>query len=152
MAQIMLCKRNIEPCLGKWTLPAGFLENGESTQAGAAREVWEEACARVQLTAPFMHLDIPVISQAYVLFRAELLPPYTHSPGAESQETKLFALDEIPFEELAFSSVTVALEQYLLDVGDQGGFKVHYGVIHKKEGSDPNDPTAYYVDSLLRVP
>ena len=79
------------------------------------------------------------------------MPPYTHSPGIESQETKFFALDEIPYDELAFSSVTVALEQYMMDL-DAGKFKMHYGVIHKTEGSDPNDPDSYYVDSLLRVP
>ena len=67
--RILLCRRAIEPCRNKWTLPAGFMEMGESAAEGAARETFEEANARVHSLMPFSHLDIPVIGQAYILFR-----------------------------------------------------------------------------------
>ncbi|GIL88234.1 hypothetical protein Vretifemale_16183 [Volvox reticuliferus] len=71
--KILLCRRAIEPCRGLWTLPAGFMELNESTAAGAARETWEEANAVVQVVAPYAHWDIPLIGQAYILFRCTCL-------------------------------------------------------------------------------
>ncbi|GLC44837.1 hypothetical protein PLESTB_001208800 [Pleodorina starrii] len=140
--QILLCRRAIEPCRGLWTLPAGFMELNESTAAGAARETWEEANAEVQIIAPYAHWDIPLIGQAYILFRARLAPPYTFSSGPESLEVRLFAPEDIPFDHLAFSSVAVTLRLYLEDMR-AGAFRVHHGVIDKRPGSLPNEPGAF---------
>lgn len=108
--KVMLCRRAIEPCVGRWGLPAGYLEWGETTAEGAQREVWEEATARVRVLAPFAHLDIPAIGQTYLLFRAALAAPFTFSAGPESQEVGLFGLDELPWNDIAFSSTSVALK------------------------------------------
>jgi len=134
---VLLCRRAIEPCRGLWTLPAGFLELGESAAEGAARETWEEATARVQVLAPYAHLDVPRIGQIYVLFRAALLPPFTFAPGAESLEVRLFAPHEIPYAELAFSTVSTTLRLWTEDLA-AGGWCVHSGVIEKEAGSGPN--------------
>lgn len=99
--KILLCRRGIEPQRGLWTVPAGFLEQQESTAAGAVRETWEEAAARVEGVAPYCHFDIPVISQAYILFRARLAPPYTFAAQhPESLEAALFAPEDIPFDQV----------------------------------------------------
>jgi ADP-ribose/FAD diphosphatase len=107
--KVLLCRRSIQPSYGLWTLPAGYMELGESAAEGAARETWEEAQAKVEVVAHFAHLDIPVIGQSYIIFRARLKEP-SFSPGAESLECALFALDEIPFDSIAFSSISVALK------------------------------------------
>src|SRR5262245_47246566 len=86
--QVLLCKRAIDPRRGYWTVPAGFLELGESAMAGAIRETHEEAGARVRIVAPYAHFDVPHIGQAYVLYRAELLDE-RFAPGVESLEAKL---------------------------------------------------------------
>ncbi|KAG2492456.1 hypothetical protein HYH03_009397 [Edaphochlamys debaryana] len=142
--KVLLCKRAIQPCYGKWTLPAGYMEWNESSAAGAARETWEEAHAQVSVIAPYAHWDIPMIGQAYILFRASLAPPYTFSSGPESLEVALFEPSAIPFEELAFSSVSTTLRLYLEDLRT-GSFRFHHGVIDKRPGSLPNDPGAFVV-------
>uniref|UniRef100_A0A804QEX3 Nudix hydrolase domain-containing protein n=1 Tax=Zea mays TaxID=4577 RepID=A0A804QEX3_MAIZE len=106
--KVLLCRRKIEPAYGLWTLPAGYLEVGESTAEGASRETLEEACADVEIVSPFAQLDIPLIGQSYIIFRARLKTP-NFSPGPESLECALFALDDIPFDSLAFSSIIVTL-------------------------------------------
>jgi ADP-ribose/FAD diphosphatase len=106
--KVLLCRRKIEPAYGLWTLPAGYLEVGESAAEGASRETLEEACADVEIVSPFAQLDIPLIGQSYIIFRARLKTP-NFSPGPESLECALFALDDIPFESLAFSSIIVTL-------------------------------------------
>ncbi|KAG1359511.1 putative nudix hydrolase 23, chloroplastic [Cocos nucifera] len=83
--KILLCKRKIEPSFGLWTLPAGYLEIGESAAEGAVRETLEEACAEVEIVSPFAQLDIPRIGQSYIIFRARLKTPH-FSPGPESLE------------------------------------------------------------------
>ncbi|GAX73460.1 hypothetical protein CEUSTIGMA_g912.t1 [Chlamydomonas eustigma] len=108
--KILLCRRAIEPCKGLWTVPAGFMELDETTAEGAARETWEEAQALVQVLAPYAHWDIPMIGQAYILFRAKLVHPFTFSPGRESLETRLFHPGDIPFDQVAFSSVSSTLK------------------------------------------
>ncbi|EFJ46901.1 hypothetical protein VOLCADRAFT_44814, partial [Volvox carteri f. nagariensis] len=138
--KLLLCRRAIEPCRGLWTLPAGFMELNESTVGGAVRETWEEAHAAV--IAPYAHWDIPNIGQAYILFRAQLAPPYTYSSGPESLEVALFAPDDIPFDQIAFSSVAVTLRLYCEDLRT-GAFRVHHGVIDKRPGSLPNDPGTF---------
>src|SRR5262245_45123703 len=83
--KILMCRRAIEPRLGLWTIPAGFLEIGESAVAGAVRETEEEADARVRVIAPYAHFDVPHIGQAYIVYRAELLEE-RFGPGPESLE------------------------------------------------------------------
>ena len=93
--KILLCKRAIAPSLGRWTIPAGFMEIGESTAQGAAREVWEEAEARVSIEALIGIYEIPHISQVNVIYRAPMLGPEC-AAGEESQAAALFSWDEIP--------------------------------------------------------
>ncbi|XP_073105854.1 nudix hydrolase 23, chloroplastic isoform X2 [Elaeis guineensis] len=128
--KILLCKRKIEPSYGLWTLPAGYLEIGESAAEGAVRETLEEACAEVEIVSPFAQLDIPCIGQSYIIFRARLKTPY-FSPGPESLECALFALDDIPFDSLAFSSIIVTLKMYIEDK-NAGNLKFHYCTINKR--------------------
>ncbi|XP_021894060.1 nudix hydrolase 23, chloroplastic isoform X1 [Carica papaya] len=128
--KVLLCKRNIQPSHGLWTLPAGYMEMGESAAEGAIRETWEEAGAEVEVLSPFAQLDIPLIGQTYLIFLAKLKKPH-FSPGPESLECRLFSLDDIPFNSLAFSSIFVTLNLYVEDVKN-GKVKFHYGVINKR--------------------
>ncbi|KAM7505554.1 hypothetical protein LguiB_004458 [Lonicera macranthoides] len=131
--KILLCKRKIQPSYGLWTLPAGYMEIGESAAEGAMRETWEEAGAEVQITSPFAQLDIPRIGQTYIIFLAKLKTPH-FSPGPESSECRLFALDDIPFDSLAFSSMLVTLNLYIEDI-KVGRPKFHYGTINKSSNA-----------------
>ncbi len=112
--QILLCKRAIEPCRGRWTLPAGFMELGETTREAALRETWEEAKARVKDPELYLIFNIPHIDQVYMIFRGELVST-DFAPGEESLETRLFSEAEIPWRELAFSSIKASLTQYFND-------------------------------------
>jgi len=112
--RILICKRAIEPRLGFWTLPAGFMENGETTQAAAARETAEEALAEAVDLHPFALVDVPHVDQVHLMFRA-VLKDGRHAPGPESLETRLVQEQEIPWEEIAFPSVRFTLERYLED-------------------------------------
>ncbi len=112
--QVLLCKRAIEPRRGFWTLPAGFLEIGESTDAGAVRETMEEAGAAVSLKGPFSIIDVPHVEQVHLFFRAELDKP-EFSAGLESLEVRLFSEHEIPWEELAFATVYTTLRWFFED-------------------------------------
>ena len=125
--RILLCKRAIEPRLGLWTLPAGFMENNESAAEGAAREALEEANARVEIEDLYTLYSIPHISQVYMMFRARLVDPDV-SPGAESLEVKLAREDEIPWDQLAFQMVRRTLEHFLED-RRKGIFVPHFGDI-----------------------
>jgi ADP-ribose/FAD diphosphatase len=191
--EVLLCRRALEPCKGLWTLPAGYMELGETTAGigcismqtvanlrhcaisafndvlcgqqwevcphgqvcdglvccaeGAARETFEEACARAEILAPYTHIDIPVIGQTYLLFLARLAPPYTFAPGPESQDVQFFSPRDIPFDELAFSSIQTTLTHWVEDK-KRGRYTLHHGVIHKRPGASPRDPNAFqYVDS-----
>jgi ADP-ribose/FAD diphosphatase len=128
--KILLCRRAIEPRYGYWTLPAGFLELGESTIQGAARETFEEAGASVQVTAPYAHFDIPHIGQAYMFYRARMLTP-EFAAGDESLEVKLLPASEIPWDGLAFQAVRVALELYMED-SKKGRFRLHHAIITRE--------------------
>jgi ADP-ribose pyrophosphatase YjhB (NUDIX family) len=110
--QILLCRRAIEPRLGFWTVPAGFMELAETLGEAAIRETWEEALARVELGPLFSVVDVVHAGQVHVFFKARLLQP-EFGAGTESLETRLFRPDEIPWAELAFPSIRIALEQYL---------------------------------------
>tara|TARA_B100001245_G_scaffold21805_2_gene14285 strand:+ start:16838 stop:17386 length:549 start_codon:yes stop_codon:yes gene_type:complete len=109
---ILLCKRAIEPRKGYWTLPAGFMENGESTEEGALRETWEEAKARVELKNLLTMITVPHISQVHIFFLADLPAP-EFAAGEESLEVALFHPDDIPWDEIAFPTVTETLKRYL---------------------------------------
>ncbi len=112
--RVLLCRRGIQPRHGYWTVPAGFMENGETTYQGAVRETWEEATARVKLIAPYLTVNLPHINQVYLLFRAHLSGA-DFAPGIESLETALFTEAQIPWEQLAFPTVAAALRRYFAD-------------------------------------
>ena len=112
--QILLCRRAIEPAYGRWTLPAGFLELGEGTAEGAAREAAEEACIEVDIGPLFSMIDVPHIGQVHMLYLADLREP-RWAAGEESLEVALFAEENIPWQELSFRSVREALQHYFDD-------------------------------------
>ena len=112
--KILLCRRAIEPCSGKWTLPAGYLENGETVSAGAMRETLEEACAKVEIIAPYALYNISHVNQIYLMFRARLVDK-DFKPGPESSDVKLFTEKEIPWDEIAFTVITKTLKNYYTD-------------------------------------
>lgn len=122
--RVLLCRRAIEPRYGYWTLPAGFLENGESAADGALRETLEEACARVDLLAPYTMVSVPAIDQMHLLFRADLLD-LDFAPGSESLDVRLFSEADIPWDELAFRSVSLTLSTYF-EERRKGRFGVHH--------------------------
>ncbi|MEE4163236.1 MAG: NUDIX hydrolase [Woeseiaceae bacterium] len=121
--KILLCKRSIEPRYGKWTVPAGFMELGESLAEGAARETREEACATVEMGHLFASVDVVDAGQVHFFFTAKLVSDY--AAGEESLDAGLFAPDEIPWDEIAFSSGKFALEKYLEDGGEDNGVHIH---------------------------
>ena len=121
--QILLRKRAIEPRLGKWTLPAGFMETDETTADGALRETLEEAGARVRLGPLFSMIDVPHVQQVHIFFRAELLDT-RFAAGTESLEVKLFVESEIPWQDIAFRTVSTTLELFFADRA-RGEFGVH---------------------------
>jgi ADP-ribose pyrophosphatase YjhB (NUDIX family) len=112
--QVLLCRRAIEPRRGYWTLPAGFMENGETTEQAAARETLEEACARVRDLNLYTLFDLPHISQVYMMFRAELVD-LDFAVGEESLEVRLFEESQIPWSELAFPTIGRTLECFFAD-------------------------------------
>ena len=112
--RILLCKRAIEPRYGKWTLPAGFMENRETTAEGAAREMWEEAEARAVDMALYRIFDVPHISQVYVFYRCQVLDDQ-FGAGSESLESKLYSEADIPWDELAFPVVIEMLREFFED-------------------------------------
>ena len=128
--KVLLCKRAIEPRLGLWTLPAGFLENGETIFAGAARETEEEARARVEIGPLYTVISLPHISQIYVMFRARLLD-LDFGPGPESLEVRLFEEEEIPWSGLAFRTITRTLRNYFLD-RKLGAFPTRVSALEKR--------------------
>tara|TARA_R110000787_G_scaffold5253_27_gene19372 strand:- start:74 stop:646 length:573 start_codon:yes stop_codon:yes gene_type:complete len=109
--KILLCRRAIQPRVGFWTLPAGYMELNETTAEGACREAWEEARADLSLRAMLAVYNIPRISQVQVIYLADLVSPDV-SAGPESQEVGLFHWDDIPWDEIAFPSVVWALNHY----------------------------------------
>ena len=109
--RILLCRRAIPPRIGYWTLPAGYLEMNESTEAGAVREAFEEATARIEIERLLAVYNIPRISQVQLIYRARLLSPEV-AAGEESQEVALFRWEDIPRQEIAFPSVHWALDHH----------------------------------------
>ena len=123
--KILLCRRAIEPRHGKWTLPAGFMENSETLPQAALRETSEEACARVELGEMYTLISVPHISQVHVIYRARLLD-LDFAPGIETLELGLFAEAEIPWQEIAFRTIGMTLRHYFAD-RKSGSFSFHTG-------------------------
>jgi len=112
--KVLLCKRAIEPRKGWWTLPAGFMENGETSEQGAIREAMEEANANLKLQGLYTLFNLPSISQVYFFYRAQLTD-LNYASGSESLEVKLFSENEIPWDELAFPVIHKTLTYYFTD-------------------------------------
>lgn len=125
--QVLLCKRNIEPRWGKWTLPAGFLELGETTAEGAARETDEEAGAHIELGPLFSLLNVVRAGQLHLFYLATMRD-LSLNPGPETIEARLFHEDEIPWDEIAFRTVRETLRAYF-DDRRKGRFELHCGDI-----------------------
>jgi ADP-ribose pyrophosphatase YjhB (NUDIX family) len=121
--KVLLCKRNIEPRWGKWTLPAGFMELGETTLQGAARETDEEAGAQIEMQGLLSVMSVPSVGQVHIFYLAKLLSD-RFDPGHETIEARLFTRDEIPWEEIAFRTVKETLVRYFED-RERGHFGVH---------------------------
>lgn len=122
--QVLLCRRNIEPRRGLWTLPAGFMELGETTAEGAARETDEEAGARIELGSLFTVLNVVRAGQVHLFYLARLLDT-RFAPGPETIEAQLFREHEIPWDEIAFRTVRETLLRYFEDRRRGTGFAVH---------------------------
>jgi len=112
--KVLLCKRNIEPRLGKWTLPAGFMELGETVAQGAARETVEEAGAQFEMQDLFSIMNVVRVGQVHFFFRAQLTSDQ-FDPGHETMEARLFAEHEVPWDEIAFRTVKETLQHYFED-------------------------------------
>lgn len=112
--KVLLCRRAIEPRLGYWTLPAGFMENGESTEQAALRETYEEAFAEVEIESLYTVTSILHVNQVQMFYLAHMDKP-EYAVSSESLEVELFSEDEIPWDELAFQTIRNALELYFAD-------------------------------------
>jgi len=121
--KLLLCRRAIEPRYGYWTLPAGFMENGETAAAAAARETLEEAGARVELGEPFSLISVPYVNQVHLFYRARLLD-LDFKAGEESLEVALYDEAAIPWKEIAFRTVAATLRHWFADRG-RGAFGFH---------------------------
>ena len=121
--RVLLCKRAIDPRYGKWTVPAGFMELGETVAGGAARETLEEAKATVELGHLFACVDVVEAGQVHLFYTGKLVGDF--GAGEETLEAALFSEDEIPWNEIAFQSGTFALKKYFEDRGRNRGVHVH---------------------------
>lgn len=123
--KVLLCRRAIEPRKGYWTLPAGFMETGETLKEGAARETWEESGAHIDVKDLLTLIDVPQASpsQVHFYFVAEL-KDLDWNPGPETLEQRLFSEDEIPWDEISFTTVKTTLEHYFTD-RRAGRFSLH---------------------------
>lgn len=121
--RLLLCRRAIEPRYGYWTLPAGFMENDETTGEGAMRETHEEAGASVELGDAFSMLSVPHVNQVHIFYRATLRD-LNFAPGEESLEVALFEEADIPWKEIAFRTVGITLKRWFEDRA-RGSFGFH---------------------------
>ena len=131
--RLLLCRRAIEPRYGYWTLPAGFLESGETMEEGAYREAREEANANLRIEGLYTLFSIPHIDQVHAFYRARLLDQDFHA-GEESLDVRLFREDEIPWDELSFPVVHKTLELWL-EERETGRFKTHAGDVVRGPGT-----------------
>jgi len=127
--KVLLCKRAIEPRYGYWTVPAGFMEIGETIAQGAARETMEEARAEVEIGHLFASVDVVQAGQLHLFFTASLVSDF--SAGDESLDVALFSEDEIPWDDIAFRSGIFALRKYFEDAGENNGVHIHEVVFNK---------------------
>lgn len=134
--KVLMCLRAIEPRRGLWTLPAGFLENGETVMAGAARETLEEAGAQVEVGELYTVISLPQISQIYMVFRATLARP-DYAPGIESLEVRLFDEHEIPWDRIAFRTIGRTLRNFFLD-RKLGAFPTRVSVLERRQPMPPD--------------
>lgn len=125
--RILLCRRAIEPRHGMWTLPAGFMENDETTAQAAVRETLEEACARIEIGDIYTLIDVPHISQVHIVYRARLLD-LDFRPGVESLEVALFDQADIPWEQIAFRTIALTLRHFFED-RRRGRWSFHSGSV-----------------------
>jgi ADP-ribose pyrophosphatase YjhB (NUDIX family) len=125
--QVLLCRRNIEPRFGLWTLPAGFMELGETLAEGALRETVEEAGAHIELQGLFSVLNVVRAGQVHLFYRARMLDTHL-DPGPETIEAQLFREDEVPWDQLAFRTVRETLQLFFAD-RRAGRFEIHTGDI-----------------------
>ena len=136
--KVLLCKRAIEPRHGFWTLPAGFMENNETTSEAAIRETQEEAGANIALGDLFTLLNVARVHQVHMFYLATLLD-LDFAPGEESLEVQLFSEAEIPWDELAFPTIRTTLELFFADrvkIREGGGYGFHTQDIHRSMRSD----------------
>lgn len=135
LTQVLLCKRAIEPRYGYWTLPAGFMENEETTAEAALRETFEEAGARIELHELFALLNVPHVHQVHLFYRATLLD-LDYAAGTESLEVSLFSEDEIPWSEIAFPTVEHTLRCFFSDLARDKAIDGHQG-LHTRDLRTP---------------
>ena len=128
-----MCRRAIAPQIGRWTLPAGYLESAESVAAGAIRETWEEAQAKVEILAPFALYNLTFVDQVYLMFRAKLLT-LDFGPGPESLEVMLMSEAEIPWNDIAFEVIRKVLMRYF-EARSKGNFDFFIDDIQAKSFS-----------------
>jgi len=131
--KVLMCLRAIEPRYGLWTVPAGFMENGETTYQAAIRETLEEANARVEIEDLYVTVNLPHINQVYMLFRGRL-QDLDFSPGDESLEVALMDEHEMPWQQMAFPTVSEALKLYFADRA-HGSFPVRMLDIVRESGA-----------------
>ena len=129
--RILLCRRAIEPRLGFWTLPAGFMELDETTAQAALRETLEEARARVELGEAFAILSVPHVNQVHLFYRARLVE-HDFAAGEETLEVRLFGENEIPWDAIAFRTVSTTLRHFYAD-RREGRFRMHAGEIYPQK-------------------
>lgn len=137
--KVLLCRRAIEPRYGLWTLPAGFMEQGETTLEAAMRETLEEARANVEIDGLCTLFNLPHIDQVYVLYRGRLLD-LDYAPGEETLEARLFSEAEIPWQQIAFRVIQETLKLYFAD-RESGRYRTHTGDIVRT----PENAQAYRV-------
>ena len=125
--QVLLCRRNIEPRYGFWTLPAGFMELGETAAEGALRETVEEAGAHVEMQALYTLLNVVRAGQVHLFYRARMLDTHL-APGTETIEARLFDEASVPWDQIAFRTVRTTLEHFFAD-RKRGVFELHTGDI-----------------------
>ena len=130
--RVLMCRRAIEPRYGLWTLPAGFMENGETTLEAAERETREEACTHVVESKLYALFNLPQINQVYMIFLSNLVSP-DFSPGEETLDCRLYEQEEIPWRNIAFPTITHSLK-FFFDDRSKGSFSLHTGDIIR-EGS-----------------
>lgn len=133
--RVLMCRRNIEPRLGLWTFPAGFLEMGETTGQGAARETREEAQAEVEIGSLLAVMDVPYVSQVYMIYRGRMKSPQ-HGPTPESSETRLMLEEEIPWDDIAFPTIWHSLRFFFEDRA-KGVEEIHALDIVSRAGRRP---------------